>query len=155
MRPIVLVVSWMLATFILIVTVVVGTAALWHVSLPASLSHQVDAEASVELQLDPHNVRPHDARLRDFPGEYQSVIEYPPVAHKIAKETIRRLRLDMSPSTLLDSLSVEEGSSSEAGKVIITYRGDTRAEANRIAHTVAEVSTEFTPNGGGFTAKVN
>ena len=62
----------------------------------------------------------------------------------IAKETIRRLDLEMTPDELLGNLNAEPEPGS-AFRIRLTYRdptGETLERARRIVHTVAEVATE-------------
>ena len=59
----------------------------------------------------------------------------------VAEEAIQRLGLKMTPSELLDKLTIEQVESTSF--IVLTYKGSDRVEATKIVNTVGEVSSEL------------
>src|ERR687889_625773 len=59
----------------------------------------------------------------------------------VAEEAIQRLGLDMSPSELLDNLTIEQVESTSF--IVLTYESNDRVEAAKIVNTVGQVSSEL------------
>jgi capsular polysaccharide biosynthesis protein len=59
----------------------------------------------------------------------------------VAEEAIQRLGLDMSPSELLDNLTIEQVESTSF--IVLTYESNDRVEATKIVNTVGQVSSEL------------
>jgi capsular polysaccharide biosynthesis protein len=101
-------------------------------SLLRASTYEPSAQVSVELQ----NLPPPGEGLQTPTQAMIHATGSPPVA----KETIGRLGLEMSPAELLDNLTVEQAESKTF--IVLTYQGTDRVKATQIVNTLAKVASE-------------
>ena len=70
----------------------------------------------------------------------------------VAEEAIQRLGLEMSPSELLDNLTIEQVESTSF--IVLTYESNDRVEATKIVNTVGQVSSELISERSAAGSKV-
>jgi capsular polysaccharide biosynthesis protein len=136
---------------VLVITVVLAAYAVTSASLQQAPTYEASAQVWVDPQqgdqqtyvtrsgeeIQPLPPSPSVEKLQELTQTMVHAIESRPVA----EEAIQRLGLEMSPSELLDNLTVEqiEGTSF----IVLTYEDTDPVRAQRIVNTVGEVFSEF------------
>jgi capsular polysaccharide biosynthesis protein len=144
---------------VLVITVVLAALGVTSASLQQAPTYEASAQVWVGQKQGTGNGKIQLIPLAPTPETLQTIILtmiHTIDSRPVAEETIQRLGLQMKPSELLDSLTVEQIEGTQF--IRLTYEGNDPVEATKIVNTVSEVSSErispISAVGSKFTATV-
>jgi capsular polysaccharide biosynthesis protein len=142
-----------------VITVVLAALGVTSASLQQAPTYEASAQVWVGQKQGTGNGKIQLIPLAPTPETLQTIILtmiHTIDSRPVAEETIQRLGLQMKPSELLDSLTVEQIEGTQF--IRLTYEGNDPVEATKIVNTVSEVSSErispISAVGSKFTATV-